>query len=315
MTRRVRPGTSRWRARPGARRGGCSSTRPSARDSAMSAATEGCRSPDSRRDRWAVERSARCGQLLEREAGAGAFLAQAFGDRRERFLELHRPIVQPGACLRGKRICQSLRTGNVRETAPRFIPLCPGDQRGESVEHQLLPGTEPLERLRCGAAHRRRAARRVDRPRRRTTSMNASTASAVTSRWNWRPHAASPDPERLVLIAARCPPGTPTRAAVRTCRHASAARRCDGAARQERVVGGVAASSSTGAQPISGPDSPGRTRSPCRRARAAARRGRRPAWASPILMASDNNASSARRLAKSSSDDADIGPPITTMPS
>ena len=56
------------------------------------------------------------GQLLKRQPRPGALIAQALGDRRKRFLELHHLIMNV-TCLSGKRSCQGSRDGNVGEMA------------------------------------------------------------------------------------------------------------------------------------------------------------------------------------------------------
>ena len=58
-------------------------------------------------------------QLLQRQAGPAALLAQTLGQGGKGLVELHPGRVWARRCLRGKRLCQSSRFRNIGETVPR----------------------------------------------------------------------------------------------------------------------------------------------------------------------------------------------------
>ena len=110
-------GMSRWRARRGARRAACSSTRraPSTGRSGPPPRAAGRLTRD---ETGGPSRDRHAGPVARASGRPGCVPRDALGDRRKYFVELHRPIVSP-SCLRGKRSCQSLRVGNIGETVPR----------------------------------------------------------------------------------------------------------------------------------------------------------------------------------------------------
>ena len=201
---------------------------PSARDSAISAATEGWRSPDSSRERWAVDSSARwasCSSVRPARVRSSRRLS-AMEVRAS--LELHRLIVGR-TCLRGKRICQSSRVGNIRETATRSIGCrrvgSGGDQGGEPVKDQVTPGAQCLERARVVAW--RMAAALLPGPMAASaakTLRKPSTGGVRDLQVELQTPGRLADPEGLVGDSGRCSARCAHRAAGRRCRRASAAR-------------------------------------------------------------------------------------------
>ena len=173
-----------------------------------------------------MERSARSRQLFQRQAGPGALLAQALGERGKRLVELHRPIVGP-SCLRGKRICQSSRFRNIGETVPRSTvqaPPCRPDQGRKPVKGQVTPGT----RAESDAVASRTAA---TPPGARATSSGKRRGIRPPRSGDLQVELQAPGrlahPESLVrvarLCASRCAPGQVERVAV-PVQHRQAAR-------------------------------------------------------------------------------------------